>query len=124
MDNATSLRAKLVSLRRGEIPTEDLYALVHELGHAGLSEAAADVAGLLKHPNDQIRCIAVRVLAFHWQMKEYKDEFIRLFLSDRDDWVRSFSAAGLGFVLRGSRDTQAVRVLIRCLLYTSPSPRD
>lgn len=115
MTEVAALQAKLAALRKGEVPVEELYGLVHQFGDDNFVEAEHDVAALLSHPNEQIRSIAVRVLAFHWNMKKYRGEFIQLMLEDSDDWVRAFAAAGLGAVLSGSRDPEASRALIRTL---------
>lgn len=111
MQNNTSLRDKLTALRRGQIPFEELSGLIHEFGHAMFLEAEPDVVALLRHPNYLIRSNAVRVLTFHWDVRGHWDEPIRLLREDPDWGVRSFTAAGLGFVFRDSHDPIISRAL-------------
>ena len=95
------LRTKLTALRSGEILPEELYELVHDFGHAMFVDAEPDVVALLDHLNERIRCIAVRVLTFHWNISRHWDRLIRLLRDDPDDEVKSFTAAGLGFARGG-----------------------
>jgi HEAT repeat protein len=113
MQDNTSLRTKLKALRKGEIPSEELYGLIHDFGHAMFLDAEPDVVALLNHSNDLIRSIAVRVLTFHWDNNRHRDELIRVLQHDPDKEVRSFSAAGLGFVFRDSHDPVVSRALIK-----------
>ncbi|TMJ00691.1 MAG: HEAT repeat domain-containing protein [Bacillati bacterium ANGP1] len=106
------IRAKLTALRNGEIPPEELYGLIHDFGHAMLLEAEPDVVALLDHSDAQIRCIAVRVLTFHWNISRHWDRLIRLLRDDPDDEVKSFTAAGLGFVFQNARDPIVSQALI------------
>lgn len=106
------LRGKLAALRNGQVPHWEVYGLIHDFGHAKFLEAEPDVVALLKHPNEQFRCIAVRVLTFHWDIRRHRDELIRLLCDDPEYEVRSFTAAGLGFVFRESRDPIVSRALI------------
>ena len=77
-----------------------------------LLEAEPDVVALWDHPNEQIRCIAVRVLTFHWNIRRHRDRLIRLLSNDTDDEVKSFTAAGLGFVFQNSHDSVVSQALI------------
>lgn len=112
MLNDASNRAKLAALRKGEIPPEELYGLIHDFGHAMFLEAEPDVVALLSHPDEQIRCVAVRVLTFHWDVGRHRDKLIRLLRQDPNDEVKSFTAAGLGFVFRDSQDMTVSEALI------------
>ena len=67
---------------------------------------------MLGHPSEEIRCIAVRVLTFHWDIKRHRDEIIHLLRRDPGHDVRGFTAAGLGFVFRHSRDPVVSHALI------------
>jgi len=106
------LRSKLTALRNGQIPPEELYGLIHDFGHAMFLEAEPDVVALLDHSNARIRCIAVRVLTFHWNVRGHRDRLIPLLRNDSDDEVKSFTAAGLGFVFQNSRDPIVSQALI------------
>ncbi len=109
-------RAKLAALRNGDIiPHEELYDLIHEFGHAMFLEAEPDVVALLDHPVWQIRCIAVRVLTFHWDISRHRDKLIYLLRHDPEYEVRSFTSAGLGFVFRDSHDPVVSRALIEII---------
>jgi len=106
------LRTKLTALRSGEILPEELYELVHDFGHAMFVDAEPDVVALLDHLNERIRCIAVRVLTFHWNVSRHRERLISLLRDDPDDEVKSFTAAGLGFVFQNSRDPIVSQALI------------
>jgi len=113
MQDNILLMAKLIALRKGEIPPEELYELIHDFGHAKLPEAEPDVVALLDHPNSRIRTIAVKVLTFHWDISRHRDKLIRLLRYDPDYEVKSFTAAGLGFVFRNSHDPAVSQALIK-----------
>jgi hypothetical protein len=115
MQDDALLRNKLTALREGEIPPSELYGLVHDLGHSSLLEAEPDVVALLDHPESQIREIAVRVLTFHWDISRHRDKLIRLLRFDPDYEVKSFTAAGLGFVFRNSHDPVVSQALIKTI---------
>ena len=122
MHDDTLLRAKLMALRKGEILPGELYGLIHDFGHAKLPEAEPDVVALLDHPDSQIRTIAVRVLAFHWDISRDRDRLIRLLRDDPDYEVKSFTAAGLGFVFRNSHDPVVSQALIKTIRDNDEDP--
>src|SRR5436309_891084 len=122
MQDDELLRARLMALRRGEIPPSELYGLIHDFGHAKLPEAEPDVVALLDHPNNQIRTIAVRVLTFHWDISRHRDKLIRLLRHDPDYEVKSFTAAGLGFVFRNSHDPVVSQALIKTIRDNNEDP--
>src|SRR2546427_2864258 len=106
------IRARLTALRNGEIPPDELYGLIHDFGHAMLLEAEPDVVALVDHQNAEIRWMGVRVLTFHWNISRHWDRWIRLLRDDPDDEVKSFTAAGLGFVFQNARDPIVSQALI------------
>ena len=122
MQSDELLRAKLTALRNDKIPPEELYGLIHDFGHAMFLEAEPDVVTLLNHPNAQIRCIAIRVLTFHWDVRRHRDELIRLLQHDPEYEVRSFAARGLGFVFRESKDAVVSRALINIIRDNDEDP--
>jgi HEAT repeat protein len=115
MSEEEVLRDKLTALRRGELPPQGLFGFVLDLGYSNLREAEQDVVKLLRHPSDQIRSVAVRVLAFHWDMKHHKEDLIRILVEDLEDSVRGWAAAGLGSLFSESRDPSVTRALIEKL---------
>jgi len=76
-------RIELQRLREGSVPKNHLYGAIHDLGEAAhsetgyrgceslRSEAEPVVAGFLAHDDEEIRYIAMSVLATHWDMKHY-----------------------------------------------------
>lgn len=126
----------LQRLRSGSIPETNLYGAIHDLGEATHSEtgyrgcetlraeAEPDIVALLKHPDEEIRGIAVSVLTFHWNApgRKNRDELIVLLLHDPDNLVKSTAAAGLGFVLRDSRDPVVSAALVETIQDTDEDP--
>ncbi len=113
--SSASLTERLAAFREGRLRGEDLYGFIHDLGEADYREAEPDVTSLLQHPDAEIRYVAVSVLALHWKMAVHRGEFERMMLFDADANVRRMATTGLGYVLRGTQDTQATRVLVRKL---------
>jgi hypothetical protein len=113
MQNDALLEKRLMALRKREISPSELYGLIHDLGHSTLLEAEPDVVALLDHPDSSIREIAVRVLTFHWDISKHRDKLIHLLRHDPDYEVKSFTAAGLGFVFRNSHDPVVSQALIK-----------
>jgi HEAT repeats len=112
MQGDVLLRAKLTALRNGKVPPEELYNLIHTFGNEGFLEAEPDVVALLNHPDARFRELAVRVLTYHWDLRKHRDELIRLLRHDPDYKVRFFTAGGMGFVFRDSRDPVVSQALI------------
>jgi hypothetical protein len=102
-------------LREGRIPHQEIYGLLHALGEAGLVEAAEDVARFVRDRDPNLRYIALNVLTFHWDMPMYRRECEQLLFEDPDEQVRGMAAAGLGFVLRESKDCTATSMLLQKL---------
>jgi hypothetical protein len=113
--SADDLRHSLALLREGRILHQQIYGLLHDLGEAGLVEAAEDVARFVRNPDPNLRYIALNVLTFHWNMPMYRRECEQLLFEDPDEQVRGMAAAGLGFVLRESKDCTAASMLLQKL---------
>ena len=76
-------RTELQRLKEGSVPETHLHDVIHDLGEAAhsetgyrgceslRSEAEPVVAGFLAHDDEEIRYIAMSVLATHWDMKHY-----------------------------------------------------
>jgi len=117
-------RIELERLREGSVPKEELYGAIHDLGEAAhaetgyrgceslRAEAEPVVAGFLAHDDDQIRYIAMSVLATHWDLKHYAQVFQSMAQSDPDEFVRQIAVSDVGWLLRGSRDHDAGRFLL------------
>ncbi len=85
----------LERLREGTVP--DVYGAIHDLGEAAHSttgyrgceilraEAEPVVAGFLKHPEPNLRYIAINVLSFHWDMTRHARVFQQISQNDLDD---------------------------------------
>lgn len=112
MQGDALLRVKLTELRNGKVPSEGLYDLIHTFGNEHFLEAEPDAVALLNHPDWEFRCLAVRVLTYHWDLRRYRDELIRLLRRDPEYKVRFHTAGGLGFVFRDSRDPVVSQALI------------
>lgn len=116
-------RLKLKALQEGGIPPGKLYGAIHDLGEAAHSatgyrgceklraEAEPIVAGFLAHDEPQMRYIAISVLSSHWDLSRYATLFQQMSLNDPDEYVRQIALSAVGFLLRGTRDHEATRLL-------------
>jgi hypothetical protein len=117
-------RIELQRLREGSVSKDHLYGAIHDLGETAHSEtgyrgceglraeAEPVVAGFLAHEDEQIRYIAMSVLALHWDLKHYAQTFQSMGRTDPDEFVRQMAVSNVGFLLRGSRDREACRFLL------------
>ncbi len=115
MTDRSILTKQLARLKARRVPRAELYDLLHEFGEAGFVEAAPEVAKFLHHRFRNMRYIAVMVLALHWYLVEYRDEYERLAKSDPKIDVRRIAVSGLGAVLKETRDPRATRFLLEKL---------
>jgi hypothetical protein len=120
-------RSMLQRLREGTILDAHLYGALHDLGEAAHSttgyrgceilraEAEPVVAGFLAHPEPNLRYIAISVLSFHWDMTRYARVFQQISQNDLDDDVRGIALGAMSWLLRGTRDHEAARLLLSIL---------
>ena len=112
-DRPAELRSLLARFRAGRIPEEAVYALIHDFGEAACMEAKPDVEALLTHPDPELRYIALNVLTLHWMCSEHRRTCEEFALEDADSENRGMGVAGLGALLRGTRDPEALALLLR-----------
>lgn len=115
MKPKADLHEQLGALRAGRVPQEALYGLIHDFGQAGFTAAEPDVRRYLRHDDPDLRYIALNALTFHWDMQKYRTDCERLLFEDPDPKVRAMAAAGLGYILRESRDARATSILLEKL---------
>jgi len=105
--------ALTVAFRRREFYHGWLYELIHWFGEAEYREVERDVVRFLSHPHHSVRYIALNVLTLHWKTPEYRAVYERMLREDRHEYNRVLAASGLGYVLAGTRDRRASRLLAR-----------
>jgi len=115
MSRDIGLREKLRALREGRLGLDDLYSLLDELDESDSTHAERDVAELLRHTNPIVRYTAIQVLAFTWETRLYRDKLEAMLLHDLDTDVRHTAASALGWLLRGSQDAKATKLLLSSL---------
>ncbi len=101
------------ALEAQQISTTGLYGLIHWFGETRMLDLEPDVIRYLSHPDQQMRYIALNVLTLHWNAKEHRHKYEALLLHDPSADVRRLAAAGLGYVLAGTRDRRASRLLAK-----------
>ncbi len=101
--------------RRRRFYHEGLYGLLHWFGEARMKEMEPDVLRFLRHRRNDMRSIALSVLTTHWRMVKHRRKYAELSRRDPDVEVRWMAASGLGYVLMGSRDRQASRLMARIM---------
>lgn len=113
MTSDVGRREKLRALREGRIEIEDLYGLLDELDESDSTCAEPDVARLLEHENPIVRYTAIGVLAYRWEMRDYREKLVAMLANDPDADVSHTAASALGWLLRGSRDAAATELLLK-----------
>lgn len=93
------------------VPNELLDTAIYIFGPAGYFKAVPFVVSLLDHEDFLLRSTAVKVIAFHWQMKSHVDKIIEMLLNDPDEDVRTWAATGLGVSFRGNRNKKLLTIL-------------
>lgn len=90
-----------------------LYGLIHWFGEADVKELERDVLRCLQHRRENMRYTALNTLTLHWRTAKHRRVYEQMLLKDPATEVRSMAASGLGYVLTGTRDRRASRVLAR-----------
>ena len=103
------------ALTRDRIVSFSLRRLIQWIGDARLTQLEPEILRLVKHPHSEIRWAALHVLSFSWDLRRHRTLYERFLLKDTDDGIRGSAATGLGYVLRGTRDRRATRLLSRVL---------
>jgi hypothetical protein len=103
---------ELVELRAGIIPEQKIYSVLHSFGEAGFVQAKSDVEQYLEHDDSQLRYIALNVLTIHWRCTEHRTSCERFIVNDPDSDNRRLGTIGLGALLQGTRDAEALRLLL------------
>ncbi len=68
------LSATLADLRAGRLRSNSLSGVIHEFGEERFDEALPEIVSFLTSPNERVRYMALDVLTFHFQLKDYKTE--------------------------------------------------
>ncbi len=103
----------LARLRAGAISSDQVYSLLHSFGEAGFLEAKPDVEGYLKHEDSELRYVALNVLALHWKCCEHRKTCEEFILTDSESENRGLGTCGLGALLEGTRDPNALMLLLQ-----------
>lgn len=103
----------LRDLQAGLIPEDKLYATIHFFGHEEFLKAKPDIEAFLTHEDPQLRDIALNVLIFHWGCEDHRSTCESFAVNDPDSDVRIMGVMGLGSLLRGARDSKALRLLLQ-----------
>jgi len=110
-EDSAEIAALHRALERGHIPYHEIVRSVEILGAAGHKAATSLVVGLLGKADWAFRHVAVRVLTWHWKLRQYADECVRMLKQDNSAEVREAAAAGLGALFAKSRDHAFGRIL-------------
>lgn len=103
----------LADLESGRTPPDGLYAAIHALGDGPSSgRAKSIVEPFLRHSDAQLRYIALNVLTIHWGCTEHRSTCESFARSDPDADNRRMGISGLGTLLEGSRDREALAFLL------------
>ena len=95
---------------------DDIYDALIDIGKGGLESLAEAVAPFLTHRKGFLRGAAIRVLAFYWQLPEYRETAERMWRSDHDEEVQGIALMGWAQYAAGSKDPAIQRILIDLLL--------
>ena len=107
------LRSQLARLRSGTIPPDELYGLLHQFGESGFIEAKSEIEKYLQHEDPQLRYIALNVLTLHWKCTRHRKTCEEFVLTDEDSENRRLGTIGLGALLEGTQDPEALDLLLQ-----------
>ena len=105
------LSATLADLRAGRLRPNSLSGVIHEFGEERFDEALPEIVSSLTSPNERVRYMALHVLTFHFQLKDYKYAAIEMLLHDPDAECREQAASGLGSLMKNTGDLESLHVL-------------
>jgi hypothetical protein len=111
--NVLHLRYQLAKLRSGSIPEDAIYSVLHQFGESSFFEAKRDIEKYLRHDDPQLRYIALNVLTLHWKCSTHRETCVQFVLNDDDSENRRLGTSGLAALLEGTRDAEALRVLLQ-----------
>ena len=109
------LSATLADLRGGRLRPYSLSETIHEFGEERFEEALPEIVNFLISTDEVVRYMALHVLTFHFQLKEYKSAAIEMLLHDPDEDCRRQAAAGLGSLMKNTGDPESLHVLAQVI---------
>ena len=107
------LSATLADLRAGRLRPYSLSETIHEFGEEHFEEALPEIVSSLNSTNERVRYMALHVLTFHFQLKDYKPSAIEMLLHDPDEECREQAASGLGALMKNTGDLESLHVLAK-----------
>lgn len=113
MKKESELYSLLADLEAGVIENTGLYTVIHKFGNEGFIEAKPVVEKFLTNLDPDLRYIALNVLTFHWACSDHRCTCENFAINDCDGDNRRMGVAGLGSLLKGTRDPQALALLLR-----------
>jgi hypothetical protein len=116
-EERTRIHAKLsivlADLRAGRLRSNSLPDVIHEFGEERFEEALPEIVNFLTSTNEVVRYMALHVLTFHFQSKDYKPAAIEMLLHDPDEDCRRQAAAGLGSLMENTGDHESLHILVQ-----------
>jgi hypothetical protein len=103
----------LEELRRGMVSAHTVYHTVATFGREHFLEARADVERLLSCEDQEVRSLALSVLALDWNLQEHWKTALEVVEHDPDDDNRLRAATLLGGLKRNTGDHQVLQTLAR-----------
>lgn len=101
----------LEELRRGLLSSDEVYHTVATFGREHFLEARPDVERLLSCENQEVRSIALNVLALDWKLQKHWKTALDVVEHDPDDDNRLRAATLLGGLKRDTGDHQVLQTL-------------
>ncbi len=92
-----------------------IFDALMDAGKDGHQELRADVEPFLEHPEGELRGAAIRVLAFYWQLPEYRERADQLWREDADEEVRGAALMSWATYYRETGDPDVMQVLVDLL---------
>jgi len=90
---------------------DDIYSALIRIGKGFHYEFKDKVQAFLNHADAALRAAAIRVLAFYWQMEEFKDSAERMSVWDEDEETRSVALMGWAAYYEDTNNKEVMRRL-------------
>ncbi|HEX4208110.1 MAG TPA: HEAT repeat domain-containing protein [Ktedonobacteraceae bacterium] len=109
------LRAALADIRAGTERPYSLAGTIHEFGEERFTEALPEITSYLTSTNERLRYMALHVLTYHFQLKDYKYAAVNMLQHDPDEECRQQAASGLGVLMKNTGDHESLHALAQAM---------
>lgn len=99
------------ALRDGTIPDDRLQQALHEIADSRYTEAEQEVAQYLRHPDPEIRRMALQALTLHFHLLKYWPQAVDFLEHDADLDCRVQGALSMMYLVQDTSDVTSLVIL-------------